>query len=612
MRRITRRDFLDGVAFTAAASGLGALDGCGSTRDDPPAATGLRGQYDGSYDVAHALRDGTFWASAPAPSATGESYDLAIVGAGISGLSAAYFYRSRVPNARVLLLEVLDDFGGHAKRNEFRIRGRVLVSNGGTQSIESPGEYSRVAGSLLRALGIDTGKFYRYYDTRRYEGLHTGVFFDRETFGADRLVTAMGSKPWREFLAQAPLSAAARRDIERLYTQPIDYLPDLTPAQKRAHLSKISYARFLTHVARCDPGVLPFFKTWTNDLFALDIDAVSATEVFFAGDDYEFVVFPGFSGMDLGEGKRAERVRKEPYIFHFPDGNASIARLLVRNLVSGSVPGETMEDVVTAPVAYDALDDARNRVRVRLNSTAVRARNVHGKVEIVYARKRGKLESVTASHCVLACWNVMVPYLCPDVPAVQRKALSYGVKAPLVYTHVAIANWKAFERAKVRAIHAPGSYHTLTSLDFPVDIGAYRSPRDPSEPMVLWMLRTPCKPGLPAREQYRLGRMELYATPFETIELRIRDQLHRMLGGFGFDAARDIEAITVNRWSHGYAYSYLSLWDPLWPKGRSPAELGRKRVGRIAIANSDAGASAYTDAAIDQAYRAVHELLEAS
>jgi spermidine dehydrogenase len=126
--------------------------------------------------------------------------------------------------------------------------------------------------------------------------------------------------------------------------------------------------------------------------------------------------------------------------------------------------------------------------------------------------------------------------------------------------------------------------------------------------MVLFMLRTPCRPGLPARDQQRAGRAELYATPFAVIERNVRDQLARMLGGAGFDPARDIAAITVNRWAHGYAYEYATLWDPDWPAGRSPAELGRKRFGRIAIANSDAAASAYTDAAIDQAHRAVAEL----
>jgi len=104
--------------------------------------------------------------------------------------------------------------------------------------------------------------------------------------------------------------------------------------------------------------------------------------------------------------------------------------------------------------------------------------------------------------------------------------------------------------------------------------------------------------------------MELLVTPFETFERNVRDQLARCLGAGGFDPARDIEAITVNRWPHGYGYEYNPLFDPQWAPGQAPHEIGRKPNGRITIANSDSGATAYTDVAIDQAFRAVSELFE--
>ena len=127
--------------------------------------------------------------------------------------------------------------------------------------------------------------------------------------------------------------------------------------------------------------------------------------------------------------------------------------------------------------------------------------------------------------------------------------------------------------------------------------------------MVVRMERTPCMPGMSERDQHRVGRADLLSTPFETFERNIRDQLGRVLGRGGFDPARDIDAITVNRWPHGYAYEYNYLFDPEWPAGQSPIEIARKPFGRIAIANSDAAAAAYTDTAMDQAYRAVEELL---
>jgi spermidine dehydrogenase len=210
---------------------------------------------------------------------------------------------------------------------------------------------------------------------------------------------------------------------------------------------------------------------------------------------------------------------------------------------------------------------------------------------------------------IMACWNMAIPYLCPELPDEQKRALQYGAKVPLVYTVVAARNWTAFRKLGLRGVSLPGMYHTGVHLDEPVSIGGYRCPQSPKEPILLRMTRTPCKPGLPERDQHRAGRVELLTTPSATFEVKIRDQLARILGPPGFDPARDIAAITVNRWPHGYAYEYNALWDPGLAGGHRPCELGRKPFGRIAIANSDAAAAAYTDRAIDQSYRAVQDLL---
>ncbi len=635
-RNITRRDFLNGMAVGAGGvlaspwlQGLLAAETSGPSAQDrpgyyPPTLTGMRGSHPGSFEVAHALRDGTFWEKAGKPVETGEEYDLVVVGGGISGLAAAYFYRKQIGSSvRILILDNHDDFGGHAKRNEFHLAGRMQLTNGGTFAIESPFPYSKEAAGLISELGIDPPAFQeKYADNHAYSGLGSGYFFDKETFGTERLVTnAPGgygrqgaSGKWAEFLARTPLSTDAQRDIVRIQEAKVDYMEGVPQAEKKARLSKMSYKDFLLNVVKAHADVIPFYQTRTHGLYGIGIDAVPALDCW-------AIRFPGFQGMGLDRVPSkglsftalGEVTPKEDYFFHFPDGNASIARLLVRSLVPGAVPGKTAVDIVTAKVDYSRLDHGDSPIRIRLNSTAVLARHVGDsasakQVEVVYGSNE-KAYSVHAKAAVLACWNMVIPYLCPDLPAEQKQALHYGVKVPLVYTVIGLRNGTVFHKLGVRGVSCPGMYHSSMNLDLAVNMGEYTSSRSPEEPILVHMLRTPCQPGLSAREQQRAGHYELLATPFETFERSIRDQFARVLGGAGFDPARDIEAITVNRWPHGYAYEYNPLWDPDWPEGKRPCDIARRPFGRITIANSDAAAAAYTDQAIDQGYRAVLELL---
>src|SRR5580692_3841874 len=276
-REITRRDFLNGVAIGTGATLLGgsigaeqlfaaaAFDEFAPEKDPdyyPPSRTGIRGNHDGSFTFAHRMRDGESVSSLGEAGNTGESYDVVIVGGGISGLAAAYRFRQKAGhNAKILILDNHDDFGGHAKRNEFQAGGRMVLSYGGTQSIESPGKYSDVARSLIREIGIETERFYKSYDQKVYAKLGTAAFFDKETFGEDRLITGMNVTPWPEFLAKAPLSDVARKDVARVYTEKVDYLAGLSKDEKRAKLAKISYADYLTKICKVHAEALPFFQT---------------------------------------------------------------------------------------------------------------------------------------------------------------------------------------------------------------------------------------------------------------------------------------------------------------------------------------------------------------
>jgi spermidine dehydrogenase len=624
-RRITRRDFINGVAGTAAAEMLPWRLFADQSAENapgyyPPALTGLRGSHPGSFETAHSLRDGTFWDDAGKPIDTGETYDLIIVGGGISGLAAAHFYRKAAgAKARILILENHDDFGGHAKRNEFQAGKRTLLGYGGTYSIETPEPYSAVAKGVIEELGVDVSIFPKYLERNVYGSLGRvpKIFFDKETFGSDKLVddpcpfpggeafdlAVPGADAWKHFLAEAPIAERARQDVSRLCREKKDYLPGLTLEQKEDRLARISYARFLTELVGVHADVVRLYQSISQPLFGVGIEAVAALDASEAG-------YPGFSGMGVeASGLKNER----SFFFHFPDGNATIARLLVRKLIPQAIPGNSAADIVTAKANYAKLDDDSSSVRIRLNSTAVRVKHLGDavsakEVEVTYARG-AKVYTARAKNSILAGWHVVIPYICEELPDQQKEALGLAQKVPLLYTNVLLRNWTAFQKLGANSIYAPGGYHRYVDLDLPVSIGDYQCPRTPEEPMVVHLSKSPCHAGRPPREQHSIGRMELFTTTFETIERNTREQLVRTLGPGGLDPARDILAITANRWPHGYAYEYSSLWDKfVLEGGPTPCEVARKPFGRISIANCDAGAKAYTDEAINQAYRAVGEI----
>ncbi|MGD1095504.1 MAG: NAD(P)/FAD-dependent oxidoreductase [Bryobacteraceae bacterium] len=648
-RKIKRRDFINGVSAAAAGALLPnwafAQEFAPERAPDyyPPALTGMRGSHPGSFEVAHNLRD-TRSVDLSSVTHTNETYDLVVVGGGMSGLSAAYFFlKNAGRSARVLILDNHDDFGGHAKRNEFRYNGKLMAINGGTLNIEAPQRYFEDAKGLLRDIGIDLDRFQTTNASNRqlYRslGLGNAQFFDKETWGKDQLVVreAAGGAGGRggrgggggggggysaAFLAKTPISAQAQKDMLRLYdsSQP-DYMPGLSSAEKKVRLAKMSYQDFLLNVAKVDKQVLWFFSHFGEGNFCVGADATPALFGWEMGQ-------PGFSGMNLeptpdgvlSELPGPQHGRQKPgggAAVHFPDGNATVARLLMRWLIPDAVPGKTMEDVGAARVNYALLDRNGQPARVRLNSTVLHARHdgdpgTAKEVVVSYSRG-GKLYDVRGKVCVMACWNMFIPYLVPELPAKQKEALAYGVKGPLVYTSVAVKNWRAFQKLGVSNINAPTMYHSSVSLTEAVSLGDLQHPQTPDEPILLHLVKIPATPGKPRKEQHMLGRAELLNTTFETFERKIRDQLARSLSGGGFDPAGDIVGITVNRWPHGYAYTYNSLFEPMeWvftTSNNRPNVIARQTYGLIAIANSDAGASPHTDTAMWEAHRAVGDVL---
>ncbi len=622
---ITRRDFLNGAALAVAAGATlsprdllalekGALVAAQIGKNDyPPVLSGMRGSHEGSYEVAHAL---AWRGEKPTRYAKlDEHYDLVVVGGGLSGLAAAYLFRQQAgSDKKVLILDNHDDFGGHAKRNEFHTGGRMLLNPGGSNNLETM-SFSDTVHRVLKEIGVDLEKLgaavepgYLLADLDS----RVGYFLNAAQYGKDRIVDGHWLDAWlgegdvRGSVGALGLPVDQQQRLIALIEGKTDLLEDLSLLEAMDYIKNTSYSEFLSSRAGLSPATIALFDPTSELFYCTGVECTSVAEALLMGN-------PGLGSLGL-TGKLANKLYG--YAISgvsfplFPDGNASVARLFVRSLIPGVAPGSTMEDVVTARFDYSQLDRDGAPVRLRLNSTVVNAVNVDGVVEISYV-EGGEAYALRGKHCILACYNGLIPHLCPDLPESQKENLTYGVKAPLVQTSVLLRSGASVNATGPMNYLCPSSFYAGIVKAPPVNLGGYRGSTKGSDPVVLWAAHcpTPRNDGKQsARDLYRLGRHRLYSTPFATFEEELKNQLTAMFGPKGFDADRDIEAITVNRWPHGYAYEYLQLFDPDWEDGQAPHELGRKPIGRIRIANSDSEASAYLHAAIDAAARAVGEI----
>jgi len=626
---ITRRDFINGVAITVVAGMTpfqilkAAPNVAQQTLYYPPELTGLRGNHDGSFEGAHAIaRSGKQYDYASVPVI--EEYDLVIVGAGISGLSAAHFYRKQMgEDKKILLIDNHDDFGGHAKRNEFTTPDGMLLGYGGSESLQSPKSiYSKVSKSVLADLSVDVDKLGASFQRTFYPdlGLSRGVYFDSENFGVNKIVSGdpgrnvaddippdrLNGRSYAEFIGDFPLPEADRKALIVLHEETVDYLAGMSQSEKVDYLGSHSYTQFLRDKVKLSPLAIKFFQQRTNDFQAVGIDATSCS-------DARLCALPGFAALGLPPLEADEQAElDDPYIYHFPDGNASLARLLVRHLIPDVAPGHGMEDIVKATFDYAQLDKPGANTRLRLNAIGLHVENIaDNQADVTYLHKNKDLQKVRAKKVIMAGYNMLIPYVVPSLPEAQKNALRENVKAPLVYTKVVIRNWQPFVKLGVHEIYSPAAPYSRVKLDYPVSMGGYEHPKTPDAPMCLHMVYVPTMPGstLSAREQSRMGRATLLAMPFSEHEKMIRKQLQGMFGDAGFDHEKDILAITVNRWAHGYSYTVNSLFDKE-DESEKIIKTARQPFGNIHIANSDSDWSPYAHSAMDQGWRAVQEITQ--
>ena len=614
--RITRRDFLDGIAC-AIVAGAAPRPGLalGGAAPYPPARTGYGGSRPQDFAVAHGVRDGQRYALDSRP--VSERYDFIVIGAGIGGLASAHYLRRARPGARILILDNHDDFGGHARRNEFNVGGRFLLGYGGSESLEGVRRrWSRVARECVASIGVDVDRLERAFNVKLYPGLglSSGLFFPRETYRVDRLVTGdpvrqlptdvppelHHGRPPQQFVADCPVDEGQKARLLELYAGQRDVLAGMSAAQKRQALEKTSYHDYLARYFGLDERSLAMFDGRTLDLFACKANAVSALLAWECQ-------YPGFQGLGL-QMSREGILEGDPYIHHFPDGNATLARLFVRELVPGVAAGHAMEDVIVARFDYGRLDEPGNEVRLRLSSTVVALGNRGSGADVLYIRD-GALTRASAGHVVYAGYSAMLPYICADLGDAQRRAVAEQVKAPLIYVNVALRSWRSWVNRGVHFVNNPAGFYSHIKLDYPVSLGDYRFPSNPDEPMILHLLHCPYPEGpiKDLRSAWRAARGIAYSLPFDVLEARARDELTRILGPGGFDAERDIAAITANRWGHGYAYDMDTLFDDRATAARE-TRVSREPLGHIHFAGTDAAWMAYAHWAIDSAQRAAQEI----
>jgi spermidine dehydrogenase len=614
-RDITRRDFIHdfsiaslglalpaGLAAHAASTTLGP-----GPAHYPPVRTGMRGSHPGAFEVAHALaREGK---SFPAPADIDESYDLVVVGGGISGLAAAYYYQKRFgPDARILILENHDDFGGHAKRNEFHQGGEMRLSWGGTMNLEYP-LFSEEVNKLLAELGVDIETLLEGYHFRYGtgpKGKHA-LFFDADTYGRNELVQDFSFRVGRETDLDAsidrfPISKESRESLKKFYARRENVFAGKSDDEVTKLLQSISYTDFLKKYGGLTDEAAKLFIKVTHGYAGVGADSLSAAECIGAS-----VPITHLLGSPHLSGSGATDAGGD--VAMFPDGNASIARLLVHALIPAVAPDADSSNLALARFDYSKLDEAGAPVRLRLSSTVINAANQDGGTRVTYIND-GRVLRVNARHTVLACYHAIIPHLCPELPEAQKEAQKYQVKRPLLVTNVLLRNSSAIDKLELSGAYCPGRLHGAVWVVKGVNTVGYSHEWDDSGsvPIMFWGSIAPPDSSVPVKEQHRASRALLLAMTFEDFEREVRTVLDGMLGPAGFDVQDDILAITVNRWPHGYAYGYLDLWDPEWPEGEAPHEIARQPHGNIAIANADAGADAYTHVAIDEARRAVGEL----
>jgi len=605
-----RRDFLNS---TLLASGGALLTGATPlsllAETDWTGFSGV-GDYERSngntYEVmtaGHAIRDHKFEGKRPEITGTGETFDCAVIGGGISGLSAALFFTRKRPGKTCVVLDNHPIFGGEAKRNEFEVDGKRLMAHQGSAACFPPLRTDFLAG-FYDSIGVDWKQFHYQkwtgadaaprIETAPYGvgGATSGFYFGGK-FGHQEGVWVRD--PWGTRLAGAPISEQAKREL--LGMREADRKPFSThrfqpvkhgDAASR-HLDSITLEEHLMATYGLSrETVRTYLSPISGGGSGLGADALSAY-CEYAAD----VLLP----WDYAQGAQM-----------FPGGNTGVARHILKQLNPGAISGDaSMAGICRGAVQFAALDHPESSARIRLSATVISVQHAGNAIEVVY-ENGGKLYRIRARAAILAGGSWTAKHIVADLPAACREAYSEFHRAPCLMANVAVRNWRFLHKlglTECQWFEGIGNSITLRKV---ATFGTDPDAMNPDLPTVLTMKILFSKPGLSIEEQTARGRGEMLATSFRTYEQTIRDQFTAMFGKAGFDAERDIAGIILNRWGHAYLSPQPGFF--FGKDGKpGPGEVLRENpYGRIAFANSDLAGIMDHRMSIREARRAVDQV----
>jgi spermidine dehydrogenase len=582
------------------------------------------GNTENARTAAHLIRDQKVDGLLDKVIDTGESYDLIVVGGGFAGLSAVRtFLKEAKPSQKCLLLENHALPGGEAKRNEFFVDGYRISGPQGSNLTVVPSEKGSWYDELWSDLGIPRAP--QFQKLEGHEGeirisptnympmfaiaeqtANAGYFFDKETFGLEASYWDIDSSV--NDYNSTPFSEAEKTDLRRLYNGTGRNKGGENWAQ---WLDSITYKGYLADVLNIQPRVIQWVDRTLSTTGGLGCDAVSARFAMLAGSPG---FDEGFGGPSLYRFSAGEQ--EAAGVFAFPGGNDGVYRLMLKSVMPEVIAGgNSFAEIHDGAYRFERFDKTENRVRIRLNATALRIEHEGDPADsqgvIVTYAQDDKIYRVRARGLVSSIGGWVNKHIVKDLPREYEEAFGQLVHGSNMIINVALRNWKPMANLGISACHffsnrGLGGY---CNIKRPMIFGDNRSPLDPGKPVVLTFYAGFPKPGLPAKEQAAAIRWELLSKSYAEIETAVREQLTEMFGSLGFDADRDIAGITLNRWGHSYIVSTPGFFYGTDGKP-APQEIISRRFGRIAFGHSENNGIQEWFGAVEHGERAARQVLE--